>query len=607
MAAIIHELWEREDRSLLILPSTMPLDSAAVRFETTRYLPEGWGAVVDRDVDGSTSRPLNLDGANPNLGRYSACRRVARTVFMGSAPSVSSQRTRGIEEVRIKLGCVQPGETSAVFGDALRRLSEELNYLYSDGGRYWYDTRPTITRIASDRAGQFKGEVVEDEVVRRVRTAIGKEKGDFAGVHIDPSTSGDVPNDPECRLVVLGPKAPHRARNGSSKAQLAASEILDQRGNSPRGYRNMLIFLAPESERLAELEQAVRSWLAWTSIVDEKEQLNLDGVQERQAQAQAGKAEETINARLGETFSLLLVPSQDGSNPVEWTYTRLQGNDNLVVRASKRLKRDGQLITEWSPANLRIELDKWLWREQKHLNVKQLWEYLATYLYLPRLRDESVLVAAIREGVGSLTWQDYFAYAASVREDGKYVGLITGQMPRITLDNQSVLVKPEVAAEQLAADAAAAAALRVGDNKPPKKGEGPGSTGREGGLQPEPPPIVPPLEARPTRFQGAVRLDPTRVSRDAGKIAEEVIQHLTGLMGANVEVNLEIHAEIPDGAPEQRRPHGDRELQDTQIHDSGVRDRIVYSSRGVSYGLAPPDQSARSGRMGIMIYPESRI
>ena len=549
MAAIIHELWEREDRSLLILPSTMPLDSAAVRFETTRYLPEGWGAVVDRDVDGSTSRPLNLDGANPNLGRYSACRRVARTVFMGSAPSVSSQRTRGIEEVRIKLGCVQPGETSAVFGDALRRLSEDLTYLYSDGGRYWYDTRPTITRIASDRAGQFKGEVVEDEVVRRVRAAIGREKGDFAGVHPIAAGSGDVADEPDCRLVVLGPKYPHRTRNGGSKAQAAASEILDQRGNSPRRYRNMLVFLAPESERLSELEQAVRSWLAWTSIVEEKEQLNLDGVQERQAKSQAGKAEETINARLGETFSLLLVPSQEGNNPVEWAYTRLQGTDNLVVRASKRLKRDGQLITEWSPANLRIELDKWLWREQKHLNVKQLWDYLATYLYLPRLRDESVLVGAIREGVGSLTWQDYFAYAASVREDGKYVGLTTGQMPHITLDNLSVLVKPEVAGEQIAADAAAA--LLGGDYKPPTDGERPGSTGGTGGLRPEPPLVVPPTEARPTRFQGAVRLDPTRVSRDAGKIAEEVIQHLTGLVGAKVEVTLEIHAEIPNGAPDQ--------------------------------------------------------
>jgi hypothetical protein len=40
------------------------------------------------------------------------------------------------------------------------------------------------------------------------------------------------------------------------------------------------------------------------------------------------------------------------------------------------------------------------------------------------------------------------------------------------------------------------------------------------------------------------------VGRDAGKIAEEVIAHLSGLIGANVTVTLEISAEIPDGAPD---------------------------------------------------------
>ncbi|MGH7601922.1 MAG: ATP-binding protein, partial [bacterium] len=83
MAKVIHELWEREDKSLLIMPGTLPLDNSPVRTEITRYLPEGWAAVIDKDIDGEMSVPLALDRDNPNLGRYSACRRVARTVFIG--------------------------------------------------------------------------------------------------------------------------------------------------------------------------------------------------------------------------------------------------------------------------------------------------------------------------------------------------------------------------------------------------------------------------------------------------------------------------------------------------------------------------------------------
>jgi hypothetical protein len=47
-----------------------------------------------------------------------------------------------------------------------------------------------------------------------------------------------------------------------------------------------------------------------------------------------------------------------------------------------------------------------------------------------------------------------------------------------------------------------------------------------------------------------VTLDSTRVGRDAGRIAEEVISHLVGRDGSRVTVTLEIEAEIRDGAPE---------------------------------------------------------
>ena len=56
---------------------------------------------------------------------------------------------------------------------------------------------------------------------------------------------------------------------------------------------------------------------------------------------------------------------------------------------------------------------------------------------------------------------------------------------------------------------------------------------------------------RPTRYYGSVQLDATRVGRDAGQVAEEVIAHLAGIVGANVKVTLDIEANIPSGASEQ--------------------------------------------------------
>ena len=70
--------------------------------------------VIESDVDGPNALPRQLDSEQPNLKRFSATRRVARTIYMGSAPTVG-QTNKGIDDRSIKLGCVQPGESPATF------------------------------------------------------------------------------------------------------------------------------------------------------------------------------------------------------------------------------------------------------------------------------------------------------------------------------------------------------------------------------------------------------------------------------------------------------------------------------------------------------------
>ena len=74
----------------------------------------------------------------------------------------------------------------------------------------------------------------------------------------------------------------------------------------------------------------------------------------------------------------------------------------------------------------------------------------------------------------------------------------------------------------------------------------PSPTGSTTGAGPEA--ALPPLARR---FHGTVSLDPTRVGRDAGRIAEEVIAHLAGQPGAEVSVTLDINVRLPNGASEQ--------------------------------------------------------
>ena len=539
MASVIHQLWESDDRSGLILPGSIPLDAPRVREELLRYLPDGWNAVVDNDVDGADAIPRTIDAENSRFGAIFAARRIARAIFMGSAPHVRQQTARGIEDGRIRLGVAQPEESVAIFNDATGRLANQLTHLYTGGGRYWYDTQPNLRRTMEDRAANLEPEEVETEILRRLRQI--RERGPFAAVHPCP-TSADVPDESEARLVILPPQTGYRARQrGDSAALITATEILDKRGDTPRTYSNMLIFVAPDVEYWSPLESEVRHYLAWDSIVKDVEELNLDTHQRREATDGKNRSNQTVGMRLNEAYCWLLVPTQEGTDPIEWERTRMPGpQENPVAKAVQKVRSDEQLISQWSPALLRMELDQWLWKEESHISLKRVWECLATYLYLPRLCNSDVLLDTVREGVRT---REYFGYADSVDADGRYTGLQFGSAGRsIYLNDKSVLVKPDVAQKQLEADEASSKPISEIEEPP-----GPPYTPDEGGGTTPPPALQ---DRSPKRFYGTVNLDSMRAARDAQQVIEEVIQHLTSLPNTAVEVTMEIHVNASDGVPD---------------------------------------------------------
>ena len=549
MAAVVHDLWVRNDASLLVLPGAVGLDAPAVRDELTRYLPEGWTPVLEGDVDGPNSGPFRVDAENPRFGQIVAARRVARTIFLGSAPHVAQQQVRGLEDVRLRLGAVQPGEQVAVFNDAASQLADRLTYLYRKGHRSWYDTRPNLRRTVAERAQQLGDDEVEREIERRVREAVRRDRGDFRAVHACPVSSGDVPDEQEARLVVLAPGAAHAGKDTGSDALEAARELLSGRGKGPRQHQNMLAFLAPDREVLEGLREEARRFLAWRSVVRDHEALNLDAHQRREAADGEKASDETVRLRLNEAWRWLLVPVQhaspEGVSGLQWDFAQIAAaGDPIVGRVSRRMRSSEHLIVRWSPALLKMELDRWFWKDRPHVPVKQVWDALCAYCYLPRLQDRSVFEATVQAGLES---GDYFGYATSVSAQGRYEGLTLGSSIAVYLDAAGVLVKPDAARAQLEAERASA-------EKPADQGGTSTEPGADSGTAPvdadKPQIVQPPL---PRRFFGTVRLDRIRAGRDMSVVTEEVVQHLNALPGAEVEVSVEISATVSDGVTENVR------------------------------------------------------
>lgn len=563
MASVIHSLWESGDKSLLIMPSSIPMDDRNICDTLTYYLPDGWKAVIDKDIDGNNALPILIDQDNPNLGRYSAARRVARSIFIASAP-IEQSGNQGIDDKKISLACAQPGEAIPTFSDtALRRLEEKATYLYQEARKYWFSTQPSVDQLARERALQFlqDNDKINQNILKFLKgEADNRKRADFTAVQVVGLASEEVPDEKEVRLVILGPEFPAIRNSESSPARLLCQQILDKRGNAPRIYKNMLVFLTPDQSKISDLEEAISTLMAWQSIHKEVDKLDLKGSEKAYVERKNKESESTVELRIKETWIWCLFPYQtpEAINKIEWEEIKLLNQqDSLAAKVCKKLKDEEHLLTTYGPDRLKLDLERFpfLWQDKNHIEVRQLWEFFATYLYLPRLKNQQCLFDAISNVFNGYILLDRFAYATGYNEQTRnYLGLVAEGNKTFTVSLSGLVVKARIAEAQL--DRNAEEKRQQEEERRRKEAEKTVAASGNSGIitvvkPPEidvvPAPVKELEKVLPKRFYASINLDPDRIGRDAGKIAEEVVQHLSILPNSNVNITMEVQISIPDG------------------------------------------------------------
>ncbi len=552
MAKVIHRLWQDNDKDPLIMPGSFPLQDADTRNEVIYYLPQGWDPVVERDVDGERAETTEIENRDPRLGSVQACRRSARAIFLGSAPSTANQMVRGIELERVTLGVAQPGQQVGIYKDALRRLGDRLHYLNSGNNRFWFDTRPNLRREMEERKRRFQD---KEDVFPAIRDRVQKSfaSGVFGGIHIFTASS-DVPDDWQLRLVVLPPDAAF-SRSGQSLAIDRATEILKNRGDQPRFKQNRLIFLVADYDSVSRLKDQVRSTLAWQFIVsDIKEmKLNLDQFQSRQASKSLEDSNEALRRMIRETYKWMVAPMQEarpgkGLSDIRWEHFQVNpGAPNLSQEIERVLKENELLITEWAPIHLTTVLKNWFWKDDvKDANALNVWQQSCQQLYLPRLKDDTVFQNTLAAGAES---RDFFGFAQG-KEDGRYVGFTFGKRTSLFLYSSLLLIEPVTAAGYAEAQRAAeeAARPRPTDTVPSATGTGEAPPRAEDSAKPTYPVgggAAP--QSVKKQFYGSIELDAIQAKKQFADLVDEVILQFTSRPGVKVKVAIEIQAEATAG------------------------------------------------------------
>ena len=171
-----------------------------------------------------------------------------------------------------------PGDTVGNFGSSLQMLSDRASYLFSEGGIFWYDLQPSLNRTVNERAGNLHDEDIWAEVVAATSARPARTPARTSPPRIiAPEDSSDVPEAESVRLVPQPtPKYQHKNKDTDSAAIRFALDVhVQSRGSGNRERRNTLVFLAPDEQRYAELEEsAIRQHLAWRSVVRDKDRLD---------------------------------------------------------------------------------------------------------------------------------------------------------------------------------------------------------------------------------------------------------------------------------------------------------------------------------------------
>ena len=198
-------------------------------------------------------------------------------------------------------------------------------------------------------------------------------------------------------------QVPSAAQDERATLPVLHREVADHdqvdRDGGPRLNRNLLVFTAAAANRLSELRAAPRLYLAWCSVVEDHQGLDLTAHQKKQAESKVKETSQQIDSLIAETFTQVLTPSQEpGTSTIKWQTTKATAVGDIGARVSKKLATEEKLIATYGGVRVKMDIDRYdLWSDRHDIAVGDLWATYARYPHMPRLASFAVLSGAVSD------------------------------------------------------------------------------------------------------------------------------------------------------------------------------------------------------------------
>ena len=385
LALVVGDLYKREHPAPLIQPAHLNLRDPAIRREFLKHVGNVFEGVIAADIADHNAKAPRLDEEmGAEYRRFCVASSLATAAFFYS---FSAGKVQGVGLPRLRLAFLREGISSAIVGDAVGRLENELWYLHKEEGRYYFSAQPNLNRVLLDKQEAVAEEDVVEEIHLRVRATAGK---DFP-VYLYPQTSRDIPDNRALKLALFS----ERHSQSVPKTPALLKELFEQHGEGYRTYRNTLLFLLMEDSGLLTLKQMVRRRLALQAIkADRSLMTTLSEPDCRDLGKRLKDVESLLPFQILSTYRVLAKGTSKGFQFHDLGMSTV-GEKSLSERVKGFLENEEMLLRRLSPRYVQEQL----LGEREEMDYRTMADAFFTSPDYPFLESEDVLKGAIADGV----------------------------------------------------------------------------------------------------------------------------------------------------------------------------------------------------------------
>jgi outer membrane protein TolC len=274
LASLVGDLWQQRETTRqtqpLIQPCHVRWTIDALRAALTRLWGATYDSVVAADVIGDKANAVAVD---EERGREYADERVAQgvaaAVLLGSFGGQGERAGFSSKEIRLSAG--RPDLNWGYADGALLALEEKAFYLHnaaagSQGKRYWFGTKPTLTKLLVQYRGQFTGQDFDAEIIETLQTQTKGLKTDPAPWKVLVNPQADLPEQKVLTLLIMPPDCVWGDDSIFGGSRGRVKELSERWGSKDRLYRNTLLFLLPNQRGLNRIRKELRGIAALEAV-----------------------------------------------------------------------------------------------------------------------------------------------------------------------------------------------------------------------------------------------------------------------------------------------------------------------------------------------------